>query len=457
MAIVLVALTMLSILGAVMLLLLGFLASSAQGVGPSRRAFSIADSALALAHRAIVDGQVPDSGDLVLEGELFGGNYRVVVCKKPGTSMDYIVSSQGSCRVGGREYRRKIREEVSYAGEKAFDVMKNYLIYAGKKLTIRYKPLGQFIANTDFYGSLGGAEGVDVILDLGFISLLNFDSFGIHGDVDSYRSVSLYYDVGTQFLGTPVMEVNGSVRTGNIDYGIDGSVSLSVGGRSYLGGNPTLKVATSRGQSIYTASLSRRTWGDGRIQAGPVVSQRGAPRVYIPKPNYGYYRALAEGQGNILTTNRLSGELGSRGRSGLTVLYYPRSDTLYLDGFIWNQPDAKGVIVSEGNIVVRQSLALFEGVDLKLIAKGNIVFDDRVEFSIAATNRITMWAGGDAVFDNGFFKGQYCQITALGNVLVKDGGLVADWSNIRYYAPDIDVCGFTVDLEVKNWREVEPD
>lgn len=451
MVLVLVTLTIFSVLGAVLLLLFGFLFTAARGISPSFKAFCIADAALGVACDRIMKGVIPPDQEVVINGSLFGGEYEVRVRKKPGSSMEYAVTSWGIFHDGGKVYRRGIYEEVLYAGEQAYDVLKNYLMYAGKKLKIDFTNVGSLFANVDVYGNIGGAEGVEIGYKCGLV-FPNADSFGIHGNVDSYSDVVVNYNVNV-LLADPKMVINGNVRTGNDELLKTGKVRLIASGIGIP--RPRLEVSTGTGQAIYTMSppdMEEKGWAN--IVIGPVVNQRMAPRVYIPRPNYSYYKALAMEQGNVLTSNTLSGELLSSSRSSETVLYYPGNGTLYIRGALWNQPNARGVIVSEGDIRVSQSLALFEGAELKLIAKGSIIFDDQLELSIEPSNKFFMWAGGNIVYDISFFKGVRAQITALGDIVVRDRGFFADWSNINYLAPDVDVYGFQPELKVLLYKEI---
>ena len=108
--VVLVALLMLSVLGAASLLLM---VSSMQGMAnmrPEDRAFQVAESGLYVAHSKIVNNEI--TGVTNEAGSLLGGDYAVNITPKTGSATDYIITSEGAYVDGGTTYRRKIQEEV---------------------------------------------------------------------------------------------------------------------------------------------------------------------------------------------------------------------------------------------------------------------------------------------------------------------------------------------------------
>lgn len=458
MVMVLVALTMLAILGAASLLLM---VSSMEGVGnkkPEDRAFQIAESALYVAHARIVNEDIPPSVQQPIQGSLLGGDYRIWIEK---TSLyDYTVTAEGLYRHQGRTFRRKLREDVYYSGTQAFDVLRNYLIFAGNDVNISCDEFLNANIPIRFNGNIRAQRDVNIenrpIVSLG-------DGFTVNGNVEARRKI--YLRVAPRFFGELTVRYYGDMKTGDKKTNSPGTTEIWVDGQASLF-PPAFSWARvyaattgSRNWNIYTGTLIKRInqlfgWDLGAIYTGNVVNQPGCDEVYIPEPNYEYYRALAQEQGNYFVGNKtLSGNLGSYGTSSVTVFYV--TGNLTINGFAWNQPNMKGIFVCEGNVTVNNNLQFWNNSKFQVIAKGNITFNNDWTFlSLASTNEFFFYAGGDVTVDLRMFGGQKCQITALRNVNIYSSENAFSFAELNYMAPDIDVAAFPIKLTVRNWREV---
>ena len=458
MVMVLVALTMLAILGAASLLLM---VSSMEGVGnkkPEDRAFQIAESALYVAHARIVNEDIPPSVQQPIQGSLLGGDYRIWIEK---TSLyDYTVTAEGLYRHQGRTFRRKLREDVYYSGTQAFDVLRNYLIFAGNDVNISCDEFLNADIPIRFNGNIRAQRDVNIenrpIVSLG-------DGFTVNGNVEARRKI--YLRVAPRFFGELTVRYYGDMKTGDKKTNSPGTTEIWVDGQASLF-PPAFSWARvyaattgSRNWNIYTGTLIKRInqlfgWDLGAIYTGNVVNQPGCDEVYIPEPNYEYYRALAQEQGNYFVGNKtLSGNLGSYGTSSVTVFYV--TGNLTINGFAWNQPNMKGIFVCEGNVTVNNNLQFWNNSKFQVIAKGNITFNNDWTFlSLASTNEFFFYAGGDVTVDLRMFGGQKCQITALRNVNIYSSENAFSFAELNYMAPDIDVAAFPIKLTVRNWREV---
>ncbi len=451
MVMVLVALTMLAVLGAASLLLM---VTSMEGVGskrPEERAFMIAESGLFVAHHRIVRDEVPPIQNQPVEGSMLGGDYRVWI-EKTGR-FDYRVVSEGRYPHRGRIFRRKIVEEVVFSGAQSFDVLRNYIIYAGNDVNVRCDEALQFLLPLRINGNIRAERDINVYnrpaVSLG-------DGFTVNGNLEAKRKATLVAD--PRFIGQINVRYYGDIRTGDKKTGARGSVEL------YAGGFLTrLYAATtgSRNWDIYAGNVTRRVEGGlNRIYTGNIVNQPGCEEVYVPQPNYSYYRALAQEQGNFFTGDKtLTGNLGPVGTSSVTVYYV--TGNLTLQSVLYSQPNMNGIFVCEGNVYIRNNLQFQRNNKFQVIAKGNIFFDSNLTFlaGSSTTNEFFFFAGNDVTIDLRMFAGQYMQVTAMRNVNLESGRniLFDNFSTagvMNYRSPDIDIAGFPIRLDVKSWREV---
>jgi len=443
--VVLVALTLLSVLGAASLLLM---VSSLQGVvntKPEDRAFQITETGLYAAHAMIVNDAIPSAEDQPVEDEAFGGTYKYWI--EQIDSFTYSVTSEGKYVSQGREYRRKIREEVYYSGPQAFDVLRNYVVFAGNDINF-LSAEGLSLSSFTINGNMRAEH--DVNFDY-YNAFLSGSSFTLNGNLEARNRVNI--NVGSLLIAAATANFFGDIKTGYIPDGTMGDVSLAV--YPVFLAISTINAATD-GHSIYADDI-QETYGGflggGYINTGTHVRDSGCEEVYIPKPNYEYYKALAKEQGNFFEGNKtLSGNLGTYASSSVTVIYC--TGNLTLNGFAWNQPGMKGILVCEGDFTGNDYLQFSESSQFQVIAKGNATFNNRFDFDHSSTCKFFMYSDQDVTVNLGLFAGEYCQITALNDVNINRGAVFLSNCSLNYLPPDIDVVGFPVELTVSDWREL---
>ncbi len=450
---VLIALLMLSVLGAASLMLM---VSSMRGIvnmRPEERAFEIAESGLYIAHAKIVNNEV--KGPVTASGSLLGGSYYVEMNLKGGSPTDYIVTSEGSYEKDGRTYRRKIQEEVYYSGDQAFDAMRNYLFFAGRDINLNASELVNLNVPVTIDGNTRSAMRAERNVNINVRpSVSSGDGLIINGDVEGKNGVSITAD---PTIGGVTVTVNGNVKTGDaLNAAVPGSLNFYADGGWVLFFYIRSIINAARSANIYSINAPTITKGsvDDQVNLGPRISTRGVGRVYIPAPNFDYYKAIAIEQGNYREGNlTISGTLPGVGGSSGTVYYCTGNITI--NGLLWNQPNMKGVFVCEGNFVANNTLQFANGSRFQVIAKGNATFNNNWSFGTDITsNHFFFWAGNDVFTDLAMFASQRLQVTALRDVNISSRGELFTTCSISYGTPDIDVAGFPIKLTVTNWKEL---
>ena len=497
MVVVLVALLMLSVLGAASLLLM---VSSMQGIlniVPEQRAFLIAEAGLYTAHSFIVE---KGTQAVPFEGSILGGKYEVDVQPKAGSQTEFIVTSLGTYTERGVTYRRKIREEVIYSGEQTFDVLRNYVMFAGHNLEIE----------------LGTPEDPQQVV---------FDPIVIDGAVRAENDVNVKfyamsaYDDALIFLGSPIRSMGGIPVDVAVEAGND--VYVDVGGKNRKGGgmehdklapppNPydvggvnvqfygdmrarnrvRLKVFSGdnyaeatkpnhsgNGQAAVFAAAYGPVPGDWKIIApvlekyiahehdviyqGEYVNGNAVDKVYIPKPNYEYYKLLAMDQNNFYDvgpggTATITGQIMKSGISSMTVFYSTGNMVLSSDS--WSDPNMNGVFVCEGDFIAVNTTGMKENSTLQVIAKGDVYFDSRWSgnFKNPLDNAFFLYAGNDIHLCTTRFSVQQLQATALHDIYLTND---RSWSFAKFWyrPPQVDVAGWPIDIKVINWMELPVD
>ncbi|MBC7229094.1 MAG: hypothetical protein H5T74_01720 [Actinobacteria bacterium] len=444
MAVVLVALTLLSMLGAASLLLM---TSALQGVvnaKPEELAFQITETAIYNAHAMIVNDAIPAPDAQPVTGSAFGGSYKIWIQKSGG--FDYVVTAEGLYARGGREYRRKIREEVSYSGPQALDVLRNYVIYAGNDFN--WDSVDGLINVSDFVinGNIRAEHKANIDFRNGILSLSRLTH---NGNLEGVAGVDI--TAGSALLAAAEVNIFGDILTGLKKTGSTGVVNLAV--------IPVLAVATinaaTNGKRIYAREVRKSGQGLlGYINTGTVVNASGCEEIYLPKPNYEYYKALAKEQGNYFVGNKtLTGNLGDYSHSSVTVVYC--TGNLTLNGLLWNQPNMKGIFVCEGDFTARNGLQLRSNCEFQVIAKGDANILTAFDLTDPASTKFFIYSGRDVNLGFIYFAGQSCQVTALRDVNIEKFSLIGvSLGSINHLPPTVDVAGFPVELTVRNWREL---
>jgi len=446
--IVLAALLMLSVLGAASLLLMVSSLKGAVNMRPEERAFQVAESGLYVAHSRIVNNEV--KALIADSGALMGGEYSVEMQPKSGSATEYIVTSEGSYVEGGTTYRRKIQEEVYYSGDQAFDAMRNYLFFAGRDLNLNATELLNLSIPIYINGDIRAEEDMNISCRP---SASVGDGLVINGDVEGKNSVSV---TAAPSIGGVRVSINGDIRAGDaLKPAGTGTVNLNADGGWILFFYIKSVINAARLNNTYCTTLNQtKGSSDDEINLGTRVNQCGVQKIYIPKPNMDYYKAIAIDQGNYTDGDvSLSGNIKDVGGSSATVYYCTGNMTL--NGFAWNQPSMNGVFVCEGNFTANSTLQFSAASKFQVIAKGNATFNNAWSFgSGASTNEHFFWAGNDVNFDLGMFASQKLQVTALRDVNVSSNGELFSTSVVNYKTPEIDVSGFPIDLRITNWKEL---
>jgi hypothetical protein len=451
--VVLIALLMLSVLGAASLLLMVSSLKGMANMRPEDRAFQVAESGLYVAHAKIVNNEVRNP--VTASGSVLGGDYSISVQPKGSSTTDYVVVSEGSYVDNGTTYRRKLQEDIYYSGDQAFDAMRNYLFFAGRDINIEASEVINVNVPITINGNMRAEEDVNIscrpAISLG-------DGLTINGSIEGKQSVNV--QVAPQFAGGVRVNLYGDIKTGDkLNAASSGTVNLhTLGGWWFI---------LPRWGTIYAAATSSYNWHmyrtsyiatkDGSfdsIVTGTQVNERGVDKVYVPEPNFDYFKAIAKDQGNYFEGNKtLSGTLGTYASSSVTVIYCTGNMTL--NGFAWNLPNMKGILVCEGNFTANNTLQFASGSKFQVIAKGDIVFNNDWSFlGAGATNDYFFWSGNDAWIDLGMFSEQRLQVTALRDINVFSSENLFATCSVTYKPPDIDVSGFPIDLTITNWKEL---
>jgi hypothetical protein len=456
--VVLVALLMLSVLGAMSLLVM---VSSLQGVvnlKPEDKAFQVAEAALHVAHSKIVNDEV-EAGPV--SGKILGGDYTIEIEPIGVSTIDYLVTSEGSYEKAGTVYRRKIQEEVSYSGMQAFDVMRKYLLFAKNDINITLDDGINLDVPVTILGDIRAEHDVNIrcvpTVTLG-------DGFTINGSVEAKNR--LYVLNEPDWGGSLNVRLLGDIKTGDRKTGSLGTVTLDLE-RGILF-HRRIYAATDNASTvndIYARlpiqEIIRNKWGVGtlgNIYKGNLKNEPGCDPVYIPKPNFEYYKALAKEQGNYFVgnldlNNRRISQFVSPG-SSVVVIY--ATGNINLGSFIWDQANIKGTLVCEGDFTSSQTLTIWNSLQFQVITKGNATFRNSWDIFpqvVRENNAFFVWANGNVTLNMGMWSGNSLQVTSMGNINVVSEKLFST-CRVRYQPPDVDVGGFPIDITIKNWREL---
>ncbi|MEJ5186773.1 MAG: pilus assembly PilX N-terminal domain-containing protein [Candidatus Geothermincolales bacterium] len=496
MIVVLIALMMLSVLGAASLL---FMVSSMRGIvnmKPEQRAFLIAEAGLYAAHALIVEKGTQAAP---FDGEILGGKYEVDVRPVGNSTTEFIVTSLGIYEEGGTVYRRKLQEQVIYSGEQAFDALRNYIFFAARDVRMEVENEINYIPIV-INGNIRAERNVNLYY---FCMNADDDAFTVNGSVEGGSSVTLEAACRNRFEGWKVkpvevpppnpydvdgtnVQVYGDIKAGSkVNPSTPGIVTLKVwsglnyesatrwphegNGKSALfaaaygpnAGDRKWNIVAPQLQEMVARPLDNRGNPHDRIYRGNYVQARGVDKIYIPQPNFEYYKLLAMDQGNFYDvgpggTATITGNIIRTGTSSMTVYY--STGNMVLDRSTWANPNTHGVFVCEGDFVAVNETGMRENCTLQVIAKGNVTFDSRWSgsFTNPLTNSFFLYGGGDVTICMTRFSRQYMQATALRDVILTND---LSWSfpEFNYRPPQIDVGGWPIDIKVVSWMELPVD
>lgn len=451
----LITMLMLSVLGAMSLLLMVSALTGAVNNKPEDRAFQIAKAGINVAHTKIVGHEIPGEGYSVT-GEVMGGEYSVEVTSLGG--YDYLITSSSLYMESGTAYRRTIQEKAAYSAERSFDALRNYVLYAGRNLTI---DVNQDIPNAipiTFNGNIRAEKGVYINCTP---KVRLEDGLTINGNVEGKETVSVLAAPGG--TGNQVVAVNlyGDIKTGDLNNPTSsGVVTLRTEGGGNSSGRINAAIGGAKVWNIYATSLSTQKSGaKDIINTGNTINQVGVEKVHPPQPDFDYYRILAMDQGNyFLGDKTVTGDLGPMGYSSVTVIYC--TGNLTLENVNWNEPDMKGIFVCEGDFKTNTTSTLkFESSSVfQVVANGDVLFNNKWQFPKGgATSEFFFWAGNDAYIELAMFAEQLLQVSAMRDILVKSTkspqapGVECV---INYRAPDVDVAAWPIDIKITDWREL---
>jgi hypothetical protein len=457
MVLVLAALLMLAVLGATSLLLMVSTLRGVESNKPEDRAFQIAKAGLNVAHAMIVANEIGPEG--YADGkDIMGGRYEFLVEALGG--YDYRITSSGEYEENGTVYRRKIQETAMYSAERSFDAIRNYMLYAGRDLTINIA--GEETKNLNrneivFSGNIRAERDL-------FINVSPWKKVGslsVNGSVEGKNSVKVIAKPGGTGAGTTVdAYLFGDVNSGDIRSGSPaGAVTLSPEGEKNA--SATIKAATGGGLEweITTSSFTTNPPGPNDVlEYGSVVNGPGMEKVFIPEPDLAYYKVLAIDQGNYFIGDKtLTGDLGAMGVSSLAVVYC--TGNLTLQNVNWNEPDMKGIFVCEGNFTTNTASTLkFENNSLfQVVARGNIMFANDWQFPKGgSTSEFFFWSGNDAYIELAMFAQQLLQVTAVRDIFIQCSKAPShkEPCEIFYRGPDIDIAAWPIDIKVYDWIEL---
>lgn len=432
---VLMAVSVLSIIGALALITSLASLEGAVNMKPEDRAFQIAEDGLSIAHAHLTDNLV-DTSPYTFSGSSQGGDYNVTIT---GTTPFFNVVSSSSYTSGGDTYRRKLSENVTWYGDQAFDAMRNYLFYAHHNVNIDVGSLLRVGVPMIFNGSMRATNVVSIQL----VSLLAGGSgVTVNGRVEGMNGVSLRAQPAVLNLGCS-MTINSDIKTnGTATLVAPGGLLLLLSGHLYT-------------QNVYAASISRQ--GSGvHINGSQVTPWSNLPAVYEPRPTFEYFRALAKQQNHYYEGDTTFGDtnMGDLENSSSTVIYC--TGDLTLSNFNLERPNMKGVFITEGNFYTSRNIRVAEGSKFQVVAKGDAYFNNSWDFGgMGATDEFFIWSGHDTTIDLGMFAGIKLQVTSMNDVNVRDTQLLTlSQCVVNYGAPDIDIGGYPIGVAVRDWKEL---
>jgi Tfp pilus assembly protein PilX len=511
MIVVLVALLMLSVLGASTMLLM---ASSMRGVlnmNPEQRAFQVAEAGLYVGHTKIVASTVGSTTRA--DGAVLGGNYSILIEpaqieSADGTTTDsktdFVVTSLGSCVKDGTTYRRKLQESVYYSGEQAFDAMRNYMFFAGRNLTA-YAPADLNNYPIVLNGSIRAENDLKLI---NYSRASTWDYLVINGSVEAGNSIQIeaggtdYYANQSYFdripnpldsRGMNVM-IYGDIKAGSVDNtATAGSVSLyawsglaTQSGGKYVyvregntsgysagissifaatdGAHSINKIHTSTANNLFVSMPSPP--GHDHIYQGTHVVDRSVQKVYIPQPNFEYYKAMAKdqdsgsdphffdvGPGNTAT---LPATILKSGISSMSVFY--STGNMKLSNSVWAQPQTNALFVCEGTFTAQGVYETKTDCKFQVIAGGdvNMLNDQSNRNSNPSTDVYFFYAKRDVNMTMTHFNQNNMQATALRDINLSTDATFS-YATFNYQPPQVDVSGWPIDVIVKDWKELPVD
>lgn len=441
---VLFIITILAVLGATAMLMAVYAMMNAQASLPAARAFDIAEAGIALGHTKLVSSANP-AGTYNLTD--MGGTCVVTVA---GSTPEWTITSTSTYQDGGETFRRRIQEVVSYSGSEAFSFLQDYILLAGRNLEVTLSDTLNLGAPMRINGNIR-AEDTMTINSAAKVG--GGDALVINGNVEGRNNVNLN-SLASWASVDMGLSINGDTMS-------DGNVNLHANGdwawlfvwfkiRGWLYPQDIM----CRGNITQTMDN-----GDG-IQIGGTTndSWTGWEDVAQLEPDFEYYKAVAQRQGNYVDGNMtLSGNLGTGGESSITVYYATGNISLAAGTFSFNQPNMTGIFVCEGNFSANTTSIFKFAADSKfqVVAKGNCTFECNWDFlSFGATDQFFFYAGNDIVINTGMFSGMDLSCNAGRDIRVISDNIGGDPTVNANPSFAVDVRGWPIQFDVISWKEL---
>ncbi len=433
MVMVLMAVSFLTIIGALTLMISLSSLSGAVNMKPEDRCFQIAEDGLAVAHARLTDNMV-NTTPYEFTGNSQGGDYSVVVT---GSTPYFNVISASTLTSGGNTYRRKLSENVTWYGDQAFDVMRNYLFYAHRDVNIYVGDIAKVGVPIGINGNVRAGNDVNVglhpVVGLG-------DGLTINGRVEAMHAVNLSSQSALLGLASK-LSIKNDIKT-------NGTATLHAPGFGLL-----LFSGYLYGTNVYGQNIVLQGAGVN-LSGGTYSPWSNLQEVYEPRPTFEYFKALAVQQNHYYAGDQTFSDmnLGDLENSSVTVIYV--AGDLTLSNFTWNQPNMKGVFICEGSFHSSRALTFASGSKFQVVAQGNANFNNSWNFGTSgSSDEFFIWTGIDANINMGMFSGLKLQVTAMRDINVSSLNILST-CQVNYGAPDIDIGGYPIGVSVRDWKEL---
>lgn len=443
---VLIITTLLAVLGATTLIMAAYTLVNSQSSMPAAKAFDVAEAGISAAHGQIVTENVHASTSYT---DLAGGTCLVEIASAPP---DYTVTSTGTYVQDGQNYKRKIEEQVSYAGSNGFSFLQDYILYAGRDLNISVDDLINFSVPITINGNIRAQRNVNIDTNPG---VSTGDCMVVNGNVEGKNAVNV--TSRCKYAGNSNLKFNGNIQS-------NGTVTLHAVKQSWwflfweIEGFG--RIYTYPANNIKCGVLSLLPDSDGGglyINSVNTQSWHGLPAGYLPEANFEYYKSVAKQQGNYYVGNKtFTGNLGSIGTSAISV-FYATGDITMSGDFKFEQPNMTGIFICEGDFNATSAKLWFQqNSKFQAVAGGDCTFACEWDFFTfgGASNQFFFSAGNDANINMGMFSGLKLSVNAQRDINLVGDNIFSSPSVNPNPSFAVDVRGFPLDLTVKSWKEM---
>lgn len=281
---------------------------------------------------------------------------------------------------------------------------------------------------------------------------------GAPSSVNAVGNSSVY--AACVFLAVSKARVYGDLKnngTAKLEgYGL-GDVQGRVDGLWQHGIEPHVK----EGASSYGTHSSTNP----NIQAANIES---IPDVEFPVPDWGWYKTMAVAQNNYWDGDKTFTNITiPDDPSSMWVLYVAGNVTI---NNLFFSVDKRGVIVSEGNVNVTNSVQLRGHSEYQVIAKGDVGHKSFFTLNPSAEDKVFLYTDGsydannngnrdddgNVSYDLGYFRDIKGQITCKGNITAPVANFLSfDQHKITYASPCVPAEGWPIPFEVITFKEID--